>query len=82
MASATDMRPSIRVIAYNAANAGIIPTRNIVTSQQTTGIERYKECVQLTAAQALAGIHKTVMAAASVTAGLPSLYIAGYSAPS
>lgn len=76
--------PSLRVIAYNSAYVGKLPCVNVVASDadtQTTARNSKKTVAQLTAAQTTVGTHKTVMAAPSMTKGLPTIVIAGYSGP-
>lgn len=69
--------PSVRVIAFNARNAGVIPTVNITTTKKV----EHKQAAQLTAAQAVTQTHKTVMDSGGTVAGLRTICIPGYSAP-
>jgi hypothetical protein len=76
-----DPRPSIRVLAYNAANVHHLRTVNIVAAAPVDPHHSIKEYLQLTAAQYSNGIHEQVMAAGSTQKGLPTIYINGYTAP-
>ena len=72
--------PSVRVVAYSSANRGL-PTVNILTSPTAEKATNQKKATQITAAQATIQVHKTVQASPAFQANLPSLVIAGYSAP-
>lgn len=73
---------SWRVIAYNAKNVQHLRTVNIVTSLAADVNHAIKQYLQLTAAQATVQQNRTVMAAPSAnTPGIPTIYIAGYTAP-
>jgi hypothetical protein len=80
MASLTDNRKLVRIVAFAAKNEPSLKTVNVSTTAPTSK-HQAKECVQLTAAQAMAGQHPTVMAAASLTPGLPTVYVNGYTGP-
>lgn len=72
-------RKSVRVIAFAAANVHHLKTCNIVTAQQAA--VPYKEFLQLTAAQAVKGVHPTIMDSGGTVKGLPTVYISGYGGP-
>ena len=76
-----DPRPSIRVLAYSAANVHHLRTANIVAAAPADPHHSIKEYLQLTAAQYNPHIHEQVMAAGSTQKGLPTIYINGYTAP-
>jgi hypothetical protein len=75
------MDSHVRVVA-----AGTAPgkrTVNIVTSLVGYNANEIQTCIQVTGAQAAAqpDVFETVQAAAVVTPGLKTIYIAGYTAP-
>ena len=73
---------SARVIAYNVKNVQHIRTVNIITSLAGDIHHSVKQYLQLTAAQATVQQNRTVMAApVAHTPGIPTIYIAGYTAP-
>lgn len=80
MSTSVDQRKSVRVIAYNAKNAGVLKTANISTAAPADK-HQSKEHLQLTAAQATVQAHATLMASPTVDKTLPTVYINGYSAP-
>jgi hypothetical protein len=71
----------MRVIAFDAKNAGNLKTVNIVTSLPAGG--QIKTGTQNTSAFAAANpnAQPTYMASASPVAGLTTVFISGYSAP-
>ena len=68
-----------RVIAYNAAMVGTMRTVNVTATQQADPRLPFKEVFQVAALDPNVG--PTVMAAASSTKGLPTVYINGYTGP-
>jgi hypothetical protein len=80
MATITDHRKLVRIVAFSKANEPSMRTVNVSTVAPASR-HQAKECVQLTAAQTVSGQHPTVMAAASVTSGLPTVYVNGYTGP-
>jgi hypothetical protein len=80
---AFDPRKSVRIIAFNAQNVHHIKTANISTVQNTGGAANHphREFLQLTAAQAVKGVHPTIMDSGGTVKGLPTLYVAGYGGP-
>jgi hypothetical protein len=73
-----------RIIAFAAANQGILKTVNVVTSLTGYSPGSIKTSLQETAAQAGGNpnTQPTVMASASLTPGLPTIFVSGYTAPS
>ncbi len=71
----------MRVITFDSKNAGNLKTVNIVTSLPAGG--QTKTALQQTASVASANLNEfpTMMAAGSVVAGLPTVFISGYTAP-
>lgn len=76
MAEATSK--SVRIIAARADQKGKLRTVNIKTDAKR---DQHKGHTQLTAAQTQVGIHETVMDSGGQIAGLPTIYVSGYSAP-
>ena len=71
----------MRVITYNAKNAGNLKTVNIVTSLPAGG--QVKTATQQTSAVVSANPNEfpTYMDSGGTVAGLPTVFISGYSAP-
>lgn len=85
MTAPTDQGPkSVRIVAYAAAQVGILKSVNIITSLTGYASNAIRTCVQLTAAQVAAGIpndYPTYMDDSANPARLPTIYISGYTAP-
>lgn len=67
----------VRVIPYDVTKRGILRTVNMSATPSTTS----KKCLQLTSAQAVTGIHATVMASPTVDTERSNVGISGYSGP-
>ena len=80
----TDTRKPVRIITYNAALVGECKSVNIVTSKPANS-PSIKECVQVSAANyALTPVGEVPvwMDDSAHPAGLPTIFISGYSGPS
>lgn len=79
MSTSTDQRKNVRIIAYNAAQVQELKSVKIVTTSNPA----LKEHVQMTSAQNTAnpGQFPTYMDETAHPAGLPTIYISGYTAP-
>jgi hypothetical protein len=77
---------SVRVIAFAAANVQHLKTVNIITSLALDVHHSIPTFLQLTAAQAVAQAKTqpvpTYMDGSAHPAGLPTIFISGYNAPS
>lgn len=86
MSTITDTRKPVRIIAYNAALVGICKPVNITTTApQKQFQQEIKECVQVTAANyglTPVGEIPVWMDDSAHPAGLTTIYINGYAAPS
>lgn len=82
--SAPDPRPTKRIISKATAgnDQHQHETVNIVTSKPSDPHHAVKECVQITAAQAKAGVHEMLIDSAGTVKGLRTIYINGYTTPS
>ncbi len=78
MASLTDQRKRVRIIAFNAANIPSLETVNITTAAPADRTE-IAEYVQ-TAGVANLNV-PTIMDSAGTVTGLKTIYVAGYTAP-
>jgi hypothetical protein len=79
MSTPVDQRKQVRIVAQSNKSAGVVKTVNIVTTADAN--KQAKEHVQLTAAQTAVGVHPTYMDGSAHPAGLPTIFISGYSAP-
>lgn len=75
-----EVRRTVRVVAFSAAQRGVLRTVNILTAPKTSA---HKEKLQATGAQATANpnVFRTVMDSGGQIAGLPTIVIAGYVGP-
>ena len=73
---------SCRVIAFAANNVQHMRSVNIITSVALDVNHSIKQFLQLTSSQAQVGIHPTFMDDSAHPAGLPTIFISGYSGPS
>jgi hypothetical protein len=78
--------PSLKVIAFDATKAGVIPTVFIQASHTESGDggtndKRKKEVMQHTGAVPAGNPVKTVMSAAAKTPSIKTVVIPGYSGP-
>lgn len=79
--AAVTANKSCRVVAFNAKNVQHLKTVNIVTSVALDVHHSIPQFLQLTAAQAMTGVHATFMDGSSSPKGLPTIFISGYSGP-
>ena len=77
-AAVFEPRKTVRIIAFSAANAKLyMGTVNVSTTKATA--HEYPEYLQASGDTSHAT--PTVMAAASLTNGIPTIYVNGYSGP-
>lgn len=84
MSTSTDTRRPVRIMSKATAgrDQSQHETVNVVTSR---GLDaktlQLKEHVQLTAAQAVPGVHETLIDSGGTVKGLRTILVSGYSAP-
>lgn len=81
MSTTIDPRPSVRIVAFSAANVQHLRTVNVLAAKPNDPHHSIKEYLQLTALQTQAQHHPTFMQAAVNTPSLRSIFVNGYTAP-